>query len=203
IHRGNLYVSKDEKGVYEIARRTLRTQDSVWIDPQKGTPGALANKEEFDREWEARTPHDRKSHADYRIQDCELSTQEAGGERSILFSHRRGWLDDGGGNSVDDVRVAFEVELTSPKGQILAEVVNAYGKFELLLDTDGASWLSHYQPDKLGNVSSKPTGQDLLKDVPLTVDRRYKVELLIFDGMAYARINQAVRGKLAFITNQN
>jgi hypothetical protein len=93
------------------------------------------------------------------------------------------------------VRVAFEVELTSPKGQILAEVVNAYGKFELLLDTDGASWLSHYQPDKLGNVSSKPTGQDLLKDVPLTVDRRYKVELLIFDGMAYARINQAVRRK--------
>jgi signal peptidase I len=203
IHRGNLYVSKEEKGVYEIARRTLRTQDSVWIDPMKGTPGYLENKEEFDRKWEARTAHDRKSHADYRVQDGELSTQEAGGERSILFSHRTGWIDDGSGNPVDDLRLAFEVEITSPKGQIVAEIVNAYGKFELVLDTEGASWLSHYQPDKLGNISAKPTGQDLLKDVPLTMDRRYKVELLIFDGMAYARINQGVRGKLAFITNLN
>jgi signal peptidase I len=198
IHRGNLFVRKTGETAFQIARRANRTQDSIWIDPAKRTDGWLHKKEHFDGAWETSRPADRKATADHVVQDGELATYEkVRGERSISFGYREHGLQDGAGTTVDDVRIVFDFEITSPKGQVFAEVVNAYGKFEAVLDTEGSSWLYHYKP---GSENGKPTAQVDIKNVQLTQDKRIKFDLSIFDGVASVRINDGERAKHVFIT---
>jgi signal peptidase I len=201
IHRGNLYVAKEEKGPYQIARRTMRTQDSIWIEPQETNNFLGAKGENFWKSWEQEVATGRKAQAKAEIENNELSTREVSGERSLSFAYKAQDLNDGNGTAVDDQRIVFEVELTSPKGQVFAEIVNSYGRFETVLDTDGTSWLHHYPPDKPGTVTSQPTGKADLKDVQLTMDRRVKLELSIFDGVAYVRVNDGERARITFIDN--
>jgi len=198
IHRGNLYVSKEEKGPFQIARRTPRTQDSIWINPAIGSGGYLGSRDDFNRTWDAETPSGRRGAAHHEVKDGELSTVEKDGERSSTFSYQHKYLDNGAAEPVDDVRIVFDVELTSPKGQVFAEVVNAYGRFEARLDTDGASELRYHKPGS--EKKEQPTTQIPLKDVHLSTDRRYKLELAIFDGMAYVRVNDGERARHPFIT---
>ena len=204
IHRGNLYVKKAGDAAFQIARRTIRTQDSIWIDPARRTEGYLHRKEDFLTAWESSKPPERKAAADYGIEDDALSTQEKiVGERSILFSYRspsnpsEHYIQDGVGTPVDDVRIAFDFEITSPKGQVFAEVVNAYGRFEAVLDTEGSSWLYHYKP---GSENGKPTTQIDIKNVQLSQGKRFKLDLAVYDGVAIVRVNDGERAKHVFIT---
>jgi signal peptidase I len=198
IHHGNLFVSKDNKE-FHIARRTMRTQDSIWIEPEDENRVYLASRESFWKSWEKETPTGQRGQAEPHFSDGELSTQEVSGERSLSFAYKNRSLDDGAGQSVDDQRIAFEVELTSPKGQIFAEIVNTYGRFETVLDTEGTSWLHYYPPDKTGVVTTHPTIKADLKDVKFEMNRRYKLELCVFDGAAYVRVNDGERAKITFI----
>jgi signal peptidase I len=198
IHHGNLYVSKDKDKDFRIARRTMRTQDSIWIDPEE-TNSYLEKKQSFWEKWEKETPTGQRGQAEPILSDGELSTQEVAGQRSLSFAYKSRSLDDGAGMSVDDQRIAFEVELTSPKGQVFAEIVNSYGRFETVLDTEGTSWLQFYPPDKNGTVTTHPTIKADLKDLKLEMNRRYKLELSVFDGTAYVRVNDGERAKITFI----
>src|SRR4030095_8990619 len=134
----------------------------------------------------------------------ELSTQEqTPGERSITFAYRspsnssEHYLQDGVGTPVDDVRVLFDFEITSSKGQVFAEVVNAYGRFEAVLDTEGSSWLYHFKP---GSENGKPTTQIDIKNVQLVPGKRDKFDRSIYDGVATVRVNDGERAKHVFIT---
>jgi signal peptidase I len=196
IYHGNLYVRKPGEPKFHIARRTLRTQDSIWIDPAKGTNGYLGKPEDFRDNWIPSALPDGKKHAEPVVADGELSTREKDGERSVQFSYKPRALDDNSGKDVDDVRIVFDVEITSPKGQVFAEVVNAYGRFEARLDTEGESQLRYHKP---GSEKSQPTDIVPLKDVHLTMDKRLKLELSLFDGMAYVRVNDGERARFPFI----
>jgi signal peptidase I len=196
IHHGNLYVRQKGEQKFKIARRTLRTQDSIWIDPAKNTNGYLNKFDDFSTVWTAGPLPDRSKRADFVVSDGELSTQEKDGESSIQFSYRPRTLDDAAGKDVDDVRIVYDLEITGPKGQVFSEVVNAYGRFEIRLDTEGESQLRYYKP---GSEKGQPTEIHPLKDVQPTMDRRLKLELSIFDGIAYARVNDGERAKITFI----
>lgn len=196
IYHGNLYVRKPGEPKFHIARRTLRTQDSIWIDPAKETSGYLGKPEDFKRSWDTLAPADGKKHAEPVVAENELSTQEKDGERSVVFSYKAKSLDDAAGKDVDDVRLSFEFEITSPKGQVFAEIVNAYGRFEARLDTEGESQLRYHKP---GSEKGQPTDIVPLKDVHLTMDRRLKLDLSVFDGMAYVRVNDGERARFPFI----
>ena len=196
IYHGNLYVRPNGEQKFKIARRSLRTQDSIWIDPAKETNGYLNKFEDFRRSWDVGPVADRSKHAEAVVSEGELSTQEKDGERSVQFSYRPKALDDAAGKEVDDCRIAFDLEVTGAKGQVFAEVVNAYGRFEVRLDTDGESQLRYHKP---GSEKGQPTEIHPLKDVQLTMDRRLKLELSIFDGVAYARVNEGERARITFI----
>lgn len=196
IYHGNLYVQKPGEDKFHIARRTLRTQDSIWIDPAKETNGYLNKFDDFHKSWDAGPVAGGGKFADAVVADGELSTQEKAGERSVQFSFRPKSLDDAAGKDVDDVRIVFDLEITSPKGQVYAEVVNAYGRFEARLDTEGESQLRYHKP---GSEKGQPTETVPLKDVHLAMDRPMKLELSIFDGTAYVRVNDGERARLNFI----
>jgi signal peptidase I len=196
IYHGNLYVRAKDETKFRIARRTLRTQDSIWIDPAKETNGYLGSPQDFNRLWTPGALPDGKKHAEPVIAEGELSTREKDGERSVQFSYQPRTLDDAAGKDVDDVRIVFDFEITSPKGQVYAEVVNAYGRFEARLDTEGESQLRYHKP---GSEKGQPTDIVPLKDVHLAMDKRLKLELAIFDGMAYVRVNDGERARFPFI----
>ena len=199
IHHGNLYVRQKGESKFKIARRTLRTQDSIWIDPAKETNGYLGRLEDFKRFWDAGPVAERSRSGDFLVSEGELSTQEMNGEGSVQFSYRPKAIEDGAGKDVDDVRLVYDLEITSPKGQVFSEVVNAYGRFEIRLDTEGESQLRYYKP---GSEKGQPTEIHPLKDVQLSMDRRLKLELAIFDGTAYARVNDGERARITFIENR-
>ncbi|HLY11073.1 MAG TPA: signal peptidase I [Planctomycetota bacterium] len=196
IYHGNLYIRQKGEQKFKIARRTLRTQDSIWIDPAKETNGYLNKFDDFRHFWDAGPLSDRTKHADFVVSDGELSTQEKDGENSIQFAYHPKAIDDANGDKVDDVRIVFDLEITSPKGQLSAEVVNAYGRFEVRLDTDGESQLRYHKP---GSEKGQPTEIHPLRDVQLSMDRHLKLELSIFDGIAYARVNDGERARITFI----
>lgn len=202
IYHGNLYarsaeeLQKDKNAKFRIVRRTLRSQDSIWIDPAKETRGYLGKFEDFRRSWDVGPVADRSKHAEAVVSEGELATQEKDGERSVQFSFKPKALDDAAGKDLDDVRILFDLEITGPKGQVFAEVVNAYGRFEVRLDTDGESQLRFHKP---GSEKGLPTETHPLKDVQLAMDRRLKLELSIFDGIAYARVNDGERARVTFI----
>jgi signal peptidase I len=198
IYHGNLYVRKPGEEKFRIARRTLRTQDSIWIDPAKKAGGYFGTFEEFKASWDVGTLPELKSRAEPLIQEGELSTQEMSGQRSIRFDYRPRSLDDGGSpvQQLGDMHIAFDFELTSPKGQVFAEVVSEHGRFEARLDTEGESQLRYHAP---GSEKGQPTSIVPLPNVHLAMDRKYKFDLSIFDGVAYVRVNGVEKGRHPFI----
>lgn len=200
IYRGNLYVKKPGQDKFHIASRTWRTQNSLWIDVSRATHGYLGTQATFEQAWES-VGNDTPGQLPWRVAEGELSTQarDASGQKSVQFNLRR-IPDDGPPVSapVDDVRLLFDFEITSPKGQVFAEISNAYGRFEAVLDTEGGSQLVCYLPSR-ENRSRFEKQIVPLRDVQLSMDRHFRLELLVYDGTAHVRVNDGERAKFQFI----
>lgn len=192
IHRGNLYVRPlGSSGPFRIAPRTLRTQESVWV-PLTPPRGFLTDRASFESRWR-RAASDRPR-ADYDVQQGELFTHESSsGGRDVAFVCDR---PDGDGGT-DDLHLEFEFELTSPRGEVFAEIVNAYGRFEVVLATDAESELRWYEP---GSETRRPSAARVLAGARPRLDRRMRLELSVFDGRAVARVDGGKAEELEFIT---
>jgi signal peptidase I len=193
IWQGDLYARPKGGEKFAIVRRPLRIQDSIWISAA-GAGRLLRDAQTFQNHWDA-LPSSGTRSAQHTLIDEELSTQEVGGERGVKFLFTPP-INDGQG-AVGDVHVAFDFELTSPRGRLFAEVTNSHGTFELSLETDGESQLRAYAPD---SGKSQPTRRVALKNnFHPVMDRRYKLDLAVYDGMAVARINGEVLADLTFL----
>lgn len=191
IHRGNLYVRPlGSTEPFRIAPRTLRTQESVWI-PLTPPRGFLADRADFDTRWSAAAAGPR---AVYDVQHGELFTHESSsGGRDAAFV----WTPPASDAAVDDLHLEFEFELTSPRGEMFAEIVNAYGRFEVVLATDSESELRWYEP---GSETRRPSAARILRGARPQLDRRMHLALSVFDGRAVARVNGGKAEALEFIT---
>ncbi len=191
---GDIYARPKGEAAFRIARKTLRVQDSLWIDPFGGpkAPATLADSSIFEERWKA-APLDGDGHAAYDVQGGELATRERDGRRDLRFSLKDpSLLGDGGG--AKDMRLAFDFEITSPRGFVFAEVRNSHGRFEARFCTDEPSVLAWHGPD---------TKQEhLLRDLKIVMDRRYRVDLSVFDGEACVRVNGDLMSKVAFIDTE-
>jgi signal peptidase I len=196
IHRGNLYVrpGKDpapEAAKFQIARRTLRTQDSMWI--RVGPPGGfLASAEEFFKSWDAGEAGNRLT-----LSAGELGTEERDNRRSARFEYRIGEhpiAQDG--DPVGELHLAFDFELTGPGGEVFSEIVNEYGRFEARLSAAGENELRYHEP---GAEDRTPSQRVPLKGVRLAMDRATRLALSVYDGLAVVRVDGRVAGEYPFI----
>ncbi len=191
IESGNIWFLKsgtpDPKG-FQIARRPLRIQQSMWIDvlgvdpdPPGRDLSVLRNNDTFETKFgiEGEEPYK------FEVSNHELRTLPKGKARSIKFV-RRSRLDTWEG------RIAFDVELAETKGTFRTSIVNDFGKFQLTLGTTEQGDLSWKGPQK------QPK-QDLIKHAPLTPRRKYRVELLVYDGLCQALIDGRVVGEIEFL----
>jgi signal peptidase I len=189
IHHGNIYTKRPGEEAFRIARRTLRTQDSIWI-PVDGDADYLTSREVFGSTWRAPVGGAGGKRAEFTIDQGELATLESGGVRTIRFE-RTAPITDGHGQDVDEVQIAFDFELTSTHGTLFAEIDNEFGRFEARLSTDAQSELRMHGPAG-DNIAP-------LKDVHLVPDRRYHLALSVYDGTAVVRVNDDLAGHIDFI----
>ncbi len=186
---GNLYARPQKEGAFRIARKPLRIQDSIWIDAvDKESPADhLKDFAVFDSLWD-QEEGDGGRHAGYTVFPGELATQEKGGERGATF--RLGSRYEPRGTSADDLRIAFEFEITGPKGEVFAEISNRYGRFEARLSTEGDGALHLKGPEKATEALAK---------LRLAMDTRYRLDLCVYDGLAVLRVNGATLADIEFI----
>jgi signal peptidase I len=183
IYKGNLFVQKPGEEKFAIARRTLRTQDSIWIDPIRGHD-YFEDLGFFLKHWEPLPLPGAERAAERLLQDHELRTEENRGVRGVRFNCIKPPTDGPYGAEVGELRLAFEFELTSPKGEVFAEIANEFGRFELTLSTDRASRLDWTRPKAARETERRP-----LEGFQLEMDRRYRLDLSVYDGRAVARID--------------
>jgi signal peptidase I len=189
LFHGNVFVRKPGETAFQIARRPQRTQDSLWIDPA-GVRGFFDKWDTFDEFWEkVDGPTPALAAGELRF-DTPLPPSGAS-FRLKNDPH------DPDGQTVSDLRIVFEATLTSPSGEVFAEIVNAYGRFELRM--------SAAEDGKLRWFNTHAREAQPRKDTPvgrrLELDRRVRMELGVYDGQAYARVDGAF-AKIDFISTR-
>ncbi len=194
VYRGNIYTKKPGENAFRIARRTLRTQDSIWI-PVDGAVDYLQSDGAFRDHWRM-TPADGKQ-AEAAVKDRELTTLEKAGERSVRFEHQ-GAIRDGSGQEVGELQIAFDFELTSPQGRLFAEVANEFGYFRVDLSTEPDSELRFHAGGRGKPASHKVA----LKDLKLIPDRRHHLALSVYDGRVTVRLDGSEIEHHDFITTR-
>jgi hypothetical protein len=178
LYHGNVFVKRKGDDAFRVARRPMRTQDSLWINPA-GVRSFLEKWEDFEEYWEVEGPKP-------VVLGGQLSYDAPAGGAGSWIRYRKP-LEDPEGQRVSDLRIAFDLTMTGTAGQVFAEIANAYGRFELRLSTsdDGAlSWYATHEKEKQAARTS-PAG------ARLEIGQRTRVELGVYDGLAYARVNGA------------
>lgn len=194
IWHGDLYTRKPGEEKFRIARKPLRTQESLWIDPVREGASLLSSGPVFTQAFAAR-PAEGAKEAEFVVRDGRLATLEREGERGLRFTLTPPVM-DGYSTAVGDRRLSLDLELTGPKGQLFLEIANERGRFELRLDSDAPSELLWFAS---GAESSPPTKRIPLPGWNFEPFKRFKTELWIVDGTAYARIDGRFLAKLPFI----
>lgn len=192
ISGGNLYTCPKGESRFRIARKPLRTQDSLWISEQVNF---LEDRKVFDENWTAE-PAGGTARGGYQIGGGELCTLEASGERGVRFHTRLTRSPDPGASGVGDLHVAFDFEAAGTEGEAFAEVVNEWGRFEARLSGSGTSELRFHAP---GSERLQPTRLEPLDGARLAPDRRTRLALSVFDGAAYARVDGRIVARIPFI----
>ena len=177
IYHGNIFARKPDEKEFSITRRPPRTQDALWIDPD-GLKTYLDGPDTFKKYWEAEGPEPAVANGEIGY----LAPPPGAGAKIRYKEAPR----DPDNQDVSDLRIAFEATLTSAQGEIFAEILNAYGRFELRLfaDRDGELRRFPTHDDKAAHAAvSMPVRRRL------ELDQRVRVELGVYDGLAYARVD--------------
>jgi hypothetical protein len=93
---------------------------------------------------------------------------------------------DSDGQAVSDLRISFEAALGSAQGEIFAEIQNVYGRFELRLSAANDAELRCWS--RTHEKTAQPAHIATLRR-RLELDQSVRVELAVYDGLAYARID--------------
>ncbi len=197
IHQGDLYTRPKGGTQFTIARRPLRIQDSVWIDlaprDPKSPRGFLTDLATFEDSWKPSPTSGPR--AAFEIQDGELRTRESAGERSMQFLYRKPV--EQGGTRVSDVRLAFDLEITSPHGEFFVNLENDHGRFDVRMSTEQECSLSWHEP---GSERGHPKDKRKLGSLKLAMDRRHRFDLSVYDGQAIVRIDGTILAEIPFAT---
>ena len=192
VYRGNLFTDgrdgNREKQDFKVARRPFDIQNSAWVDVRPDGKEFLdtsdGTSQAFTGSWTA-LPLSGMLYAESVVENGELRTRENEGTRDVLFQFsRRSWP---GGWEGNDAHLTFDFELTSQTGELFAAIQNDYGRFTLRLSTEGDSRFQWHLP---GTRGGQPRRNAPLPAVRIVPDRRYRLDVGVFDGRAYARLDR-------------
>jgi signal peptidase I len=169
LYQGNLFAKRAGDDDFHVTRRPPRTQEAIWINPAS-TRSFFETPADFERHWDVDGPPP-------SVRDGQLSRNDDG-ETWLRFKSRL--LEDPDEHAVHDLRVAFELTPTNDKGEIVAEISNIYGKFELKVSATSDATLTWRGKDETVSDGARAR---------LELGRRTSIELGVYDGLAYAKID--------------
>ncbi len=172
IHGGNWFVRKagGEESRYQFARKPVRTQKSIWIEPAS-SGSWFQNREKFLHHWwtDSKTP--------FEVSEGALITYE----KKIRF-HLEDRLKDTAERYVGDVMIGFHIT-PSPGSTTQAYIGNELGEFTLTIGENGSEILYRQGPEEKSLSLPKAT-------VP--PGKSSQVQFSVFDGQALLILNDQV-----------
>lgn len=188
VDGGNVWYRKhdDPERRFRIGRRSLRVQDSIWIDAfEREEP--LRDKDTFFKFFAVSTARSGEDAPAWEIPaPGRIRTMEKDGRRDSRFVlDRESVLAESG-----EAKLAFDLLPTAGNGEFSCSVESEHGTFTLTLNKENKNTLEW-------------TGRDTRKvgfHQGLRPGKAIRVELMAFDGMAYALIDQAVVAEIEYFT---
>ena len=175
---GNIYFHKNdaEDDRFRIARKPFSTQQSIWIDVVD-QHDLLSDLDIFETYWDA-------DRAGYRFHDGWLTTTD---RATFYFQPRVSDHGRGEAHEVGELRLALDLKLHGgASGSFFIQFVNEFGRLRCT-----------FPPSKAGEMLF----EDKTYPLPaLDPDREYRVELMIYDGIAQVIVDGEIVGKHEFIT---
>ncbi len=176
IDHGNIFTRpRGGGGDFRLARKSLRTQQSIWI---RDRSSGLDSAENFRKYWETDRGDDRRITLDRGTLVTRLNENA-----DVRLSH----VDKNAG----ETRVAFDLELSGTTGEFFVDVPNVFGRFKLRLTPDAANAIEWWWMGE--KRQSLP-----LKTAQLVPKRRYRVEFMVYDGVALATLDGRVEAELTW-----
>ncbi|MBI2932764.1 MAG: signal peptidase I [Planctomycetes bacterium] len=185
VERGNLFTrpSGDPNAPFRLARKPLRTQQSVWIHDV--ATGFEADKKSLQETWRV----DESTAEAYDFEDGKLTTFQHRDSKDIRFIHQHD-VADNQRQPVGEVSFAFTLELRDKTGFFFVDFPTEFGRFKLVLSCEQANHIQWLSKTKQETVP--------LKTARLEPERRYRVEFLVYDGAALAIIDGQTEAETTF-----
>jgi len=188
IHNGDIYSKPNGATNFQIARKPLEIQESIWVPVWR---------------WEPKLDHIRGiwqlpeanlfAFANNQLSLYPNRSVPADGTASLVLRNRivtDQYNDVVGYNSVQDIKLSFRCRISDKESSIITSINTLSGKFTFFLSAN-ESYLSHTpngppqaDPPKAENKISRFSGINSLKE--------HLIEILHYDGMLYLKVDKEI-----------
>ncbi|MBI5779371.1 MAG: signal peptidase I [Planctomycetes bacterium] len=210
INRGNLYYRPKGTDKFLIAKKALKTQESIWLNTYRWN----GNQDEFTESWN--TPQDSL----YKIENGLLELQ-GGGTIGYKETIRDEYGKSPGRYPVSDMKLSFKVRTDRRGGEIYATIRTHAGNFSLHLypqplqeeNSDLPNMTRHFRsppydllayPNTLERyIPSDSSIKSLPIDEKIKIEpnKEHLIEILNFDGTIYIKIDNKEAVKYDYISS--
>ncbi|MBI5360642.1 MAG: signal peptidase I [Planctomycetes bacterium] len=189
VSEGDLYFNPDNDGqeTFFLAKKPFELQQKIWIPVHEN---AFVDLVEIGKEW------------NFDKSACSLLTDEKGrttgllfktagtaGKSSLLFASK---IHDSlnsplvSGNRVQDFKLAFSAVMQSDTGSIFASISDGANAFEVKLDSQGNSMITHSR-EPMGRGENAPSETPI--DFKPVKNEKISLEIMKFDGAFHLLCN--------------
>ena len=187
VKNGNIFTRKinSTEQQFQIAKKPLRVQESIWINPTD-IYNFTESRDTFEKYWDY-------NNTTFNVEDSRLAVKEISGSRSARFTYKKSITDGHTSDKVGDIKLSLNVEILGNSGYVFSEIENEYGSFTVYLSKSSNNKLLYIDND--GKRVEIP-----LKTEKVKLDRAYRLELLVYDGTVYTKLNGTTEAKYDFLT---
>jgi signal peptidase I len=208
IKRGDLYSRPKGTDKFVIAKKPLKTQESIWIPFYNKWNGS---EEQLTETWELSEEKYYPSGSEHKIQNGKLYLQ---GDNLIRYKYsirdKYDW--SSGKHEVSDIKFSFRVRAEQNGGEIGSTIKTPCGNFTLRLYPQQIQPINSQSSMASNNVlppcsnvlehyiASGNSIKSLPIDMKVEPGKDYFVEILNFDGSIYVKINKKLIQQYDYIT---
>lgn len=192
---GNIFFKSHDSKEYKIARKSLETQESIWIPVNQQV--YTEDNSTFDKHWKPTAHMGQSRYTQYEIKEKTLSTSS---EEGVIFSLLQPILDSplyskderSTKNRVKDLKLSFDLEIQDEKASFFVELMNGIANIRLNLSFV-ENWLSINSSNRFGNVK-KP-----LSTKSLFPRKSVRVEFISYDGVCIVKLDGRIETQIDYL----
>lgn len=177
IHNGDIYSKPTGETKFQIARKPLNIQESIWVPVWRWEP-KLDHIKEI---WQLPSP-DLFTFANNQLSLYPNRSVPADAAVPLLLRSRvtDNYNGRGGYNTVPDIKLSFRCRLSDKDGNIKASINTYSGKFTFFLSANAENYMEH-DGNKIVSLKTK-----------LNPLKEHLIEVIHYDGMLYLKVDKEI-----------